>query len=482
LFTVNINPVQYSGQYNTTELLLYVYGQQAVEEALTCIKGNDTRTWNGAAELLAAVPDPRVPIALIAAMQQRKAARTAPDVPRPSHYSTSASGALLKWIARFGLTEEVKRAAEALAPKLQQGDHETILLFCALHDPRAVTPALILLAKPGNTDRKPLIDALDAGGMDLEGRVSAALLALTKDSDLRVCSSAALALAKLKHPQAADILVKLLQGNEKPEILAALLALGDYRGLESLLSSVYIPSSMPHDLGDAASDLLKGLAEITDPRLNEQLLEYLWHEDDTIRKGAVIVLGARHELRAVPVLLEMLDEETAKPDSRIVDEILWTLGRFKDRRAMPALLEALDNPNIQDKAVSALAEIGDPSALESLLPPAGVIGEGGSARIIQALTHFDDPHVDAVLIASLKYLGGFWDLHGYPTLLVEVIRRIGPAQHAEAIAPLIEVLRTEQSPEIRASAAEALRIVTGQNFGMHYARWQGWRERTETGK
>jgi len=488
LLTGTVGSRRYGIETAVPDRLLQIYGQQAVEEALICLNGDDAHARNATAPLLSLSPDPRIPLAMIAVLQQGKAGRS-----EQLEYRSPIYSALLDWLARFGPTEEVKRAAEVLAPGLQRGDPEAIYLFLALRDPRAITPALKLLDVQKYPSRGELIFDLAAAGMDPDGRVSLRLLTLAKVGDPSLRPAAVLALARLRHPQAVELLATLLQEQEKTkegdqiyregdaqQWRLALLQLGDDRDLEPLLRAVDMSGGGHNE--DYAEDNgpLANLEKIDDPRLNDRLLDYLWHEDYQLRKGAALVLGARRDPRAVPVLLEMLDEKMASPLSDDAIDIVRALGYSKDQRVITALLDALDDPELRDAAAIALAKVGGPVALDALIALVDASTGEASKEMIRALLQFDDPRIDALLVSFLRQSDDRDENSStFPGIIAH---RIAVAKRAKDISPLIEMLRTVESPETRAAITEALRTITGQSLPMQYAFWQAWQDRAAAAK
>ena len=182
-----------------------------------------------------------------------------------------------------------------------------------------------------------------------------------------------------------------------------LAGLGDERGLQAIVAelrdtgpraaSEVSPSSKSDPVASDRYYAVHVLGQLGDKRAVPILLEYL--NDETINYKAATVLGQLGDRRAIVPLKEMLEHEN--PDRRLwagyglarlndpvgvptVAEFLkdpqWVqrrhaadaLGEFGDRRAVPALIEALqdENPNVRVSAVRALGKLKDKRALPHL--------------------------------------------------------------------------------------------------------------------
>lgn len=123
-------------------------------------------------------------------------------------------------------------------------------------------------------------------------------------------------------------------------------------------------------LGDDSWRVRKEAVEVlvaARPGRNEiaGLIELLRHEDNAGLRNATSELLVRLGKRAVPVLLDHLQDRDQDLRKLVVD----TLAAIGERSAVPALLTVLDDPdvNVAAAAAEALGAIGDRSAVPALL-------------------------------------------------------------------------------------------------------------------
>ena len=152
------------------------------------------------------------------------------------------------------------------------------------------------------------------------------------------------------------------------------------------------------------------------------------------------------------------------------EEVLVEIGQ----PAIPALIQALEHQNyiVSSNAAEALAKIGLP-AVPALIQTLKDQDASVRSRAAQALGEIGPEAKEAVyalidVFQDGEEIGRSQAAHE----AIHALSRIGPGAK-EAAPALIGALRDNF---MRMSAAEALKEITGQDFGEDAARWQRWWE------
>ena len=169
-----------------------------------------------------------------------------------------------------------------------------------------------------------------------------------------------------------------------------------------------------------AFDILEMLGDKQVPSMRVSALVSRLENPETRRKAA-FALAERKDKRAVPVLLEMLDDKKL----RYKKDVIIALARIGDKRAIPVLLNVLNDPNprigidFKKTVLNGLAQTGDERAIPVLLN----------------FLNFDSVNLDREV--------------------VRVINAFGPA----IVPPLLEQMKQTESHEIQDRIAHGLKRV-----------------------
>lgn len=281
-------------------------------------------------------------------------------------------------------------------------------------------------------------------------------------------------------------------------------------------------SSKIADLADEAGNLTSALGSAKCKDALPLLIELARR-----KKGDehAMALGYMGDERAIPVLMELI--ETTKADSKpdIMEAAVIALAGLKARQAVPVFLRHLEHR----KVIEGLDHIGDPSAIEPLKQLVEAKGrivrdgtrikpDGEEERLIAARIAVAalDPKFRTERLCELlidKSFGEFdrryvvWRLADEPdpkaipflvravqtdpsgAVVNQSITALGQFQQPEAVTGLIDCLdakfegkrdwKRASSPEgFRENIAEALREITGQNFGPDKVQWMTWWQAT----
>jgi HEAT repeat protein len=215
--------------------------------------------------------------------------------------------------------------------------------------------------------------------------------------------------------------------------------------------------------------VVEALGEIGEPRSFESVLQALDDDRVDVRVAAVEALGKLADTRGVDPLSTLLETE---PDPRLRFTIMLALNRIKGRPDRTVLAAAIrdeddevrylafqflvnrEGATLEDVATALTSEDRDVrySAVGKL---AGLNGPRAVKLLIRTLQDPDD-RVRRVAVRALARLGD-----------------------VRAVEPLIAVLREEadegfRHEDIRDAVAQALRELTGRDFGHLHAEWSAW--------
>lgn len=211
-----------------------------------------------------------------------------------------------------------------------------------------------------------------------------------------------IALGRLGEAQAVQPLLKLLDDAPIPDtrlqIAVAVGRIGDAMAIEALGNLI------DHDFDvNVRFQAVLSLADIAHPIAIDMLHDYLQHDNPLIRQAAIKGLGLVRDSEAISFCLERLED----PDRAIAHaaavallrmnqhgadtaferlirdlyhadyEVCWftlrTLEQFPDPRFIQPLIAVLDDDDsgVREIAVGILGQIGDPVAIEHLVPLLG---------------------------------------------------------------------------------------------------------------
>jgi HEAT repeat protein len=156
----------------------------------------------------------------------------------------------------------------------------------------------------------------------------------------------------------------------------------------------------------------------------------------TVRSGAASFLGNSKDPRAVPSLINALNDE----DTGVRREAVMALGEMKDSRAVPFLINALRDKDkgIRFEAAKALGKFNDPRAIgavEPLIQDLGSKDENIQSSATYALVQIGKPAVEP-LIKALK--------NSDKTIRREAALALGGIGDTKGVDPLIELLNANE--------------------------------------
>lgn len=295
------------------------------------------------------------------------------------------------------------------------------------------------------------------------------LIKALKDDNPSVRSSAASALGTIGDPKATDPLIKALKDNDRGVRIAAARALGelnDKRAVEPLIES--LKDKDP----EVRVYVAESLGYLKAQKAVEPLIELLKDENETVVYGAVISLGQLKDSRATEPICEVMSRYIISPGTT-----------FMVSSTNPGIPEISGNPDILGGAVTALGEIGDPRAIDTLLglladkehgpSVAETLGSFKSEYVFGKITKLLDSknpitRTNAIAVfeyiqdpAAVPYLIKMLD-DEVPGVRRETASALGFFKKPEEIArteqPLINALG-DSKPEVQEAAAHSLGII-----------------------
>jgi len=157
-----------------------------------------------------------------------------------------------------------------------------------------------------------------------------------------------------------------------------------------------------------------------------------YRKDARIRRDAARILGEVGDPRAVESLVPALKDSNWD----VRRTAAWALGKIGDARAVEPLVAALqdEDKNVRQSAAEALGKIGDPRAVEPLLSALKESDGGVRQAAAEALGQIGDARAVEPLIVALKDK----DIN----VCHAAAAALGQIGDARAVLPLVKTLRT----------------------------------------
>jgi eukaryotic-like serine/threonine-protein kinase len=221
------------------------------------------------------------------------------------------------------------------------------------------------------------------------------LCKLLLDPDINVQNRAVDVIVKLRHPETLKHLVEVLKNDSdfaRRAAVEVLNEIGDQNSIKDLLTA----------LGDGdwwvRARATDALARIGGPRVIDAVLGLINDEDESVRRAAVEILNTTKDERAVRHLIEA----TKDADWWVRERSADALGEIGDVRAVPALTKMLSGePRSIPAAVRALARIAGNDALAHLKPLLEHKDNQVRVEVMSALAELTDPSAAESIIRRI---------------------------------------------------------------------------------
>ncbi len=292
----------------------------------------------------------------------------------------------------------------------------------------------------------------------------------SEDPELKELNHQAVeALGKIRDPKAQAFLIQLLEDlSTKPENFNRQICAAYTLCRQGYASSVKPLAVFVNKLIDEDAErnstyyenIIVGVGiEIKGQEATEFLISFLEHPNDKVKLIAIDALNKRKDTRAVNPLTRLLKYTNAE----IQYKVSKTLENLGDPSAVEPLIELSrtsnsqfsnywgDKVSVQPAAIHALGRMKDPRAIEPL------------KQIIIGQDKVEEETL-IVAIQSLANLGGedtaqfLVGLLNTPVIPVKVavVNALGKTKDTRAVSPLIDILKSGSSLDIKTEAAVAL--------------------------
>ena len=285
-------------------------------------------------------------------------------------------------ILRFVEQTATKSMIPVLLPWLQTDDWITRLSMARIlgrFPTREGESALLqLLGDPHKSIRQIALEGLsNINNPDHVG----AICKLIRDADLSVQNKAIETVVRMKAPHTVPHLLELLQ--DESEYVR--------RGAVEVLNAVADTSAIKDLLGVLRDQdwwvrvrAADALGTIGGPAVVEAVLDLMQDEDPFIRRSAVEILNTTSDERTFDALVNAVAND---PDWWVRERAIDALAQLGDARAVPVLLPLLSqDAEVARVAIRALATIGDPSAIYPLISLLQSSDRGVIKEALQALS------------------------------------------------------------------------------------------------
>ncbi|HOK55981.1 MAG TPA: HEAT repeat domain-containing protein [bacterium] len=194
------------------------------------------------------------------------------------------------------------------------------------------------------------------------------------------------------------------------------------------------------------------------------LYEYLKDKNWEIRKYAIWALGEIKEDIEIEKLIPLIKDK----EFLVRKEVAETFEKIKNPLSIPQLIELLDDSNwmVRMASVKALGALKDIRGFEPVLNMLNDKQIEVKIEAIKALANFKDKRATVSLISNLN--------DRYHLLIREYSAyALGEIGDKRAVYSLINLLKSENY-ELKRIAREALRKITGVDFGYDKEKWYNW--------
>lgn len=426
-----------------------------LNSALQVLAASDVDTLSPLIELLQG-PDPDLRMqAALALGEQRNVRAVGPLLKAVNDDDTNVRYHAIEALGKLKAADAVDGLAEIVAAK------DFFLAFVALDalakigDP-SIAPRIVPLLED-ELLREPAINLLgQLGDETVVAPLTALLNTAAAPTDQLAGSLAALSDRYEQQYGEGRYIAELANHEISPTGVQNLLDALETPGQENLRSIALVLGWLKRPGVDRALTRLLGRVD-----LREEIIDAL----------------VRHGSATSDLLIAQLEAE----DLEVRRSAVVALGRIGDSGATPALVNALNEESLAIDAANALAEIGDPEAVDGLLNLVGnddasirqaavsalnsVIPPSMSGRIIPLL-HDSDPNVRESAVKIAGYFG-YPDAAGALVALSRdpnervrcaAIEHLPYVEDDRAFAVLVHAIKDE-TPNVRAAAARALAVM-----------------------
>lgn len=189
-------------------------------------------------------------------------------------------------------------------------------------------------------------------------------------------------------------------------------------------------------------------------------------KDWVVLRKMVTLLGASKNAAAVPLLAELLKDNSKDMDS-FAAQALGQLGSVSTAILLPLVTDK--DTRIAQRALQALTSYADEQALPTII----TLTDSTDPQVrLQAISALGAYHTDAAVEKLLTLLTS-----DDPAQLIATCNALGRTKDRRAIAPLVKTIeRSVAKPisdnNVRSAAGDALEAITGKQFGPFEQNWR----------
>lgn len=238
--------------------------------------------------------------------------------------------------------------------------------------------------------RRAALTALSRLGGDIDIEK---LCAMLLDADVEIINKAVDVIAKINHPDTVKYLVPALKDENEFSRRAAVEVLNEIGNANSVKHLLEAVADEDWWVRARASD---ALGRIGGERVVDAVLELIRDKDEDIRRAAIEILNTCRDKRAVNELIKA----TADDDWWVSERAADALAEIGDAKALPAIFAMLKRGGrATPVAIRAIGKLGNPKALEHILPFVKNADKQVKGAAIEAAANLaGESHADTVSI------------------------------------------------------------------------------------
>ena len=275
----------------------------------------------------------------------------------------------------YPLIFSLKRLKERHSTALSPWVIDEMTYWCAKY--ATVTPRILVSTSTENlltivseaTNSYMLSDAIWTLGVRKENRAIDLLINILLDKDSPFRISAAQALGKIGDKRATKLLISCIRSDEPVRLSAVCLkALGDISDRSAFPFLLQYLSHANNPYRDTAGMALRRIAvrtDLSDEGFGNFLIQNTSRGTPYDRAIFIYLLGQFKIKAGLPALIDLMRIER---DPFVKEDAAYALGEYQDERAVPILLEVLEDQDalVQTRAAEALGKIGSQKAIPKL--------------------------------------------------------------------------------------------------------------------
>jgi HEAT repeat protein len=287
--------------------------------------------------------------------------------------------------------------------------------------------------------------------------------------------------------------LRIANPDQKDDLVAELARLGPS-------AAPYLASQMGSVDDESCQRLTQALIKLKEPSALPYLVDALGDDRAYVRIQALLVIGDTGTMESAAPVRSMLGD----PQEAVRASAIMALHHLGDADSLPEILACLESKDASvriaainaalelarkngrmDRAAEEMRKALDNSSGKATLDFISAIGRTGRSDQWTSISRYlrdVDPKTRATAAAAMVALAapaseelvlGRLAQEDDKRTRVQLAAAVSALKAMKAIEPLIGWLQSED-PDIGTAAEMALRVLTGQKFGVDYAKWSQW--------